>query len=234
MKISVEKTPKQKLSQFVIDNVANVNITHLPNTSFQNTIDGIKEINDIAGRSIGIAHIGARNLSSEKELIDGLEILKMEKSDDVLIIGGGTPVSNIYPYSDAVYDFIKKSDFNFNMWCAVHPQEEEFINVLVNKYQRYKGGYNQLCLNPKILRKWDKKTRICVPTSCSAKGLWRYMKIVGLTQSIPYAVGNWQGLFYLNKNGFDTKKFIQHVGNIEHLHLYNFGQLDKTLDRLLK
>lgn len=233
MEISVEKTPKQKISHFVLDNVAFVNITHLPGTDFSLTVDAIKEVNDLAGRNIGIAHVGARNLKSENELYKGLSHLSQEGSTELLIIGGGTPESRIFPYSDVVYDYIKKHNFEFEMWCAVHPQEEKFDNVLNSKYKKYIGGYNQLCLNPNLLKKWNSKTRICIPTRCSAQGLWKYMNIVGLTQTFPYLLGNWRGAFYLDSNGFNTYKFIKEVGNIKQLHLYNFGRLDSTLERLL-
>ena len=49
MDISVEKTPKQKLSQYAVDKASSVSITHLPNSDLIKVKDAAIELNDQAG-----------------------------------------------------------------------------------------------------------------------------------------------------------------------------------------
>ena len=63
------------------------------------------------------------------------------------------------------------------------------------------------------------------------EGLLKYMRICGLISSFKLTAGNLVGLQYINKNGFNTSKFVSHL-NHEQIHLYNFGRLDQTLQSL--
>ena len=68
MDISVEKTPKQKLSQYAVDTASSVSITHLPNSNLTKVKDAAIELNEQAGSAKAVAHIAARNIKSESEL----------------------------------------------------------------------------------------------------------------------------------------------------------------------
>lgn len=237
LEISVEKTPSQKLSSFILKNVFSVNITHLPGTDFSKTVDAIKSVNDKAGRQVGIPHLAARNFINSLELANGLKALEGEISE-VLIIGGSNPVGQAFNYADDVLTFINNEGYDLNSWCAVHPQLEKYEEVLKTKYKsKYVGGYNQLCLSPVLLSKWRSQTRICIPTATSVSGLKKYMELCGITGSFNYLLGNLNGILYLTSNGFDTKRFVKDINkfnsNRKQFHLYNFGKLDYTLGRLL-
>ena len=57
------------------------------------------------------------------------------------------------------------------------------------------------------------------------------MRICGVTESFKHILGNLAGIQYINKNGFNTSKFVSAL-NHEQIHLYNFGRLDQTLESL--
>ena len=48
MDISVEKTPKQKLSQYAVDTASSVSVTHLPGTDLSIVKDAAIALNDQA------------------------------------------------------------------------------------------------------------------------------------------------------------------------------------------
>ena len=62
MDISVEKTPKQVLSQYVVDTASMVSITHLPTSTLTKVSKACIELNEQAGSAKAVAHIGARNI----------------------------------------------------------------------------------------------------------------------------------------------------------------------------
>ena len=96
MDISVEKTPKQKLSQYAIDTASSVSITHLPKTDLSIVKDAAIRLNDQAGAAKAVAHIGARNLQSESELHENCIAMRKAGVDKVLIIGGSTYQGKVY------------------------------------------------------------------------------------------------------------------------------------------
>ena len=229
MDISVEKTPKQKLSQYAIDTASSVSITHLPKTDLSIVKDAAIRLNDQAGAAKAVAHIGARNLQSESELHENCIAMRKAGVDKVLIIGGSTYEGKVY---QTFYDVKNQiEDYGFEMYCGVYPQSENLNNVEMSKYQHFAGGITQLCLNPKLLNSWSVKTRIGVPTNCTLKGLYKYAKLCGLLDSLAYALGNLSGVRYVSKDGFNTMRFVKDL-NGQPLHLYNFGKLDQTLMQL--
>ena len=229
MDISVEKTPKQKLSQYAIDTASSVSITHLPKTDLSIVKDAAIRLNDQAGAAKAVAHIGARNLQSESELHENCIAMRKAGVDKVLIIGGSTYQGKVYQTAYDVKTHIE--DYGFDMYCGVYPQSEEYAVAEHTKYMHFKGGISQLCLNPRLLNTWERKTRVGVATNCTLEGLWKYAKLCGLTDSISYAVGNLRGLSYLTSKGFNTVKFVNDIRDMP-VHLYNFGKLDQTLLQL--
>lgn len=229
MYISIEKTPKQKLSKYAIDNSTAISVTHLPNTDFTKVIDAAIEINQLAGCAKSIPHIGARNLFTESELHKNIIRAKKNGIEKVLIIGGSTPEGKAYKNAYEIHHAI--ADYGFEMFCGVYPQDENFDYVKNTKYLKFSKGITQLCLNAALLNQWHENTIPGIPTNCSIEGLYKYLKICGLTQSIGHILGNISGIKYINTHGFNTAKFIKKL-NHNHVHLYNFGRLDQTLMQL--
>ena len=229
MDISVEKTPKQKLSQYAVDKASSVSITHLPNSDLIKVKDAAIELNDQAGSAKAVAHIAARNIKSENELHENCIAMRKAGVNKVLLIGGSTYEGKVYQTFYEVKDAIK--DYGFDMYCGVYPQSETYGNMQFTKYMHFAGGISQLCFNPRLLNTWEKKTRVGVATNCTLEGLWKYAKLCGLTDSLAYAVGNLRGLTYVSSKGFNTVKFVKDLKD-NPIHLYNFGKLDQTLLQL--
>jgi len=229
MDISVEKTPKQKLSQYAVDKASSVSITHLPNSDLIKVKDAAIELNDQAGSAKAVAHIAARNIKSENELHENCIAMRKAGVNKVLLIGGSTYEGKVYQTFYEVKDAIK--DYGFDMYCGVYPQSETYGNMQFTKYMHFAGGISQLCFNPRLLNTWEKKTRFGVATNCTLEGLWKYAKLCGLTDSLAYAVGNLRGLTYVSSKGFNTVKFVKDLKD-NPIHLYNFGKLDQTLLQL--
>ena len=229
MDISVEKTPKQKLSQYAVDKASSVSITHLPNSDLIKVKDAAIELNDQAGSAKAVAHIAARNIKSENELHENCIAMRKAGVNKVLLIGGSTYEGKVYQTFYEVKDAIK--DYGFDMYCGVYPQSETYGNMQFTKYMHFAGGISQLCFNPRLLNTWEKKTRFGVATNCTLEGLWKYAKLCGLTDSLAYAVGNLRGLTYVSSKGFNTVKFVKDLKD-NPIHLYNCGKLDQTLLQL--
>jgi len=229
MDISVEKTPKQKLSQYAVDTASSVSITHLPKTDLSRVKNAAIELNQQAGSAKAVAHIAARNIQSQSELHENCIAMRKAGVDKVLLIGGSTYEGKVYQTFYEVRNEIE--DYGFKMYCGVYPQSETYSNMQWTKYMHFEGGISQLCFNPRLLNTWEKKTRFGVATNCTLNGLWKYAKLCGLTDSVAYAVGNLRGLTYVSAKGFNTVKFVKDLRN-NPIHLYNFGKLDQTLLQL--
>jgi len=229
MDISVEKTPKQTLTDYAVDTATYVSITHLPGTTLDKVVQSAKDLNDQAGANKSVPHIGARNLQSESELHENLIDMKNNGIDRVLIIGGGTKNGRVYKNANEVQTIAR--EYGFTCYCGVYPQQEDFEYAKKFKYENFDSGISQLCLNPRLLNTWKEPTRIGVPSNCTVKGLLKYLKMCGLTESFGYMVDNMNGIWYIDYNGFNTKKFVKELVN-EKIHIYNFGKLDQTLMQL--
>ena len=229
MDISVEKTPKQKLSQYAIDTASSVSITHLPKTDLSIVKDAAIRLNDQAGTAKAVAHIGARNLQSESELHENCIAMRKAGVNKVLLIGGSTYEGKVYQTAYDVKNQIE--DYGFDLYCGIYPQKEEYAVAEHTKYMQFKGGISQLCFNPRMLNTWETKTRIGVATNCTLEGLYKYAKLCGVLDSVAYAIGNLRGLTYVSTKGFNTVKFVKDLRN-QSVHLYNFGKLDQTLLQL--
>ena len=229
MDISVEKTPKQKLSQYAVDTASSVSITHLPNANLSLVKDAAIALNDQAGSSKAVVHIAARNLQSESELHENCIAMRKAGVNKVLLIGGSTYQGKIYQTAYDVKNQIE--DYGFDMYCGVYPQKEEYSLVEHTKYMHFKGGISQLCFNPRMLNTWETKTRIGIATNCTLEGLYKYAKLCGVLDSVAYAIANLRGLAYINTSGFNTVKFVNALRK-NPIHLYNFGKLDQTLMQL--
>ena len=124
MDISVEKTPKQKLSQYAVDTASSVSVTHLPGTDLSVVKDAAIALNDQAGSAKAVAHIGARNLQTESELHENCIAMRKAGVDKVLLIGGSTYDGKVYQTFYEVKEAIQ--DYGFDMYCGVYPQSEQY------------------------------------------------------------------------------------------------------------
>lgn len=230
MNISIEKTPKQVLSHYAVDTASAVSITHLPGTHLSKVKDAAIELNEIAGSAKAVMHIGARNIQTESELHETCVAAKKAGIDKILCIGGSTYEGKVYQNVFDLYNQL--APYGFELSCGVYPQSESFNNVDWVRYNKFRGGgITQLCFNPKILNNWIKKTKIGVPSNCSLKGLYKYIRLCGLTDSLAHALGNLKGMRYVTTDGFNTVKFVKDL-NGQDIHIYNFGKLDQTLMQL--
>tara|TARA_B110000240_G_scaffold18631_1_gene19006 strand:- start:2870 stop:3145 length:276 start_codon:yes stop_codon:yes gene_type:complete len=73
--------------------------------------------------------------------------------------------------------------------------------------------------------------RIGVPSMCSVRGIYKYLRLCG-NQSYKYIFKNWMALNYLGSDGIKVDKFIGKL-KFSNYHIYNFGKLDETIDKLL-
>lgn len=238
LKISYESTPRSAIDRRILDKVDEVSVTHLPNDSFSATVDGVKRINDAAGRNIAYPHIGARNISNPDELISGLESIDKETTRVLLVGGAGS--ENIFNNKIELYHFLEDAGLvNYTFLYNVDPNISLLDRLTdVEKYTAYGfyAGMNQLCLNPHRLAWWENRITPCLPTKTTAKGMWRYMKLCGVTTSLRGMWANMYGVHYINKGRIDVWKFWQDFTkhtqgkNKNHVHFFNFGNLERTID----
>lgn len=231
MQISIEKTPGQKLDQFVVDTASAISIVHLPHQSLSYVLNASVDINQQAGENKSIPHIAARNVKSTDELDNFIAHCLIEKIDRVLLIGGSKPLGTGHVFQTANELVPIFTAAGVKVYCGIYPLTDD-ETALSYKFNRYNGGITQLCLNPFLLQRYTNWATIGVPSMCSTSGLWRYMKMCGLRDSIKYIFQNINGIFYLSADGFNTSKFINHVGYDKKFHIYNFGNLTKTIDIL--
>lgn len=234
VKISVEQTPKQKLSKYILDNVDAVSIVHLPGMNLSTTINTITSIRRTHPSVTIIPHIAARNLKNKKELFSNCEKFIDVGIDDILIIGGGNKYGSCYGGAEAVIDDLLMEGFQFNrMLCGVYPQNESYASVKENKYTKFSGGISQMCFNLKLLRKFDKDTTIGVPSNCSVKELLKFVKLCGVVRTAKETISSLRGLQYLSYSGFNTRRFAEDL-RADSIHIFNFGNLEKTVKSLIK
>jgi len=234
MKISVEQTPKQKLSQYVIDHVDAVSIVHLPGIHLSNTIATIQKIRRQNQFINIIPHIAARNLKNKKELYDNCDLFQSLGIKNILLIGGSNPTGNCYGDVRGVYEDIIKKEYDFKLLCGVYPQHETPKQVFINKYDKFSRGITQICLNLHLINKFDSRTIVGVPSNCSASELLKFIKLCGITRTVREALPNISGLKYLSHSGFNTAKFISKLDGDRDIHIFNFGNLEKTIKNINK
>jgi hypothetical protein len=239
MIITIEKTFTGKLSRSLINNIAEVYITHLPNTSLERVAEEADNINQYAGKNIAVPHCAVRNIGTTAELTNFITQCQKKHLNKILIIGGANQngkafqsVDELLIYKNNVYNSLP----NFKFECGIYPQKESFIQIHEKLHStKFVGGITQLCMDTNLLHrvgnKFGKSVKIGIPSMCSMSGLWRYLKLCG-NKSPQYMLDNWKGLFYLKDGEFNVTKFISQV-NHSHYHIYNFGKLEKTVDTLM-
>lgn len=234
MKISVEQTPRQKISPYVLEHVDSVSIVHLPKNRLSETLHTIADLQRQNKNIKIIPHIAARSLKSKEELFSNCDKFAEMGIKDVLIIGGGTKTGYCYSSAFGVYEDILNENYKFNMMCGVYPQNETSTEVDDNKYSKFTRGITQVCLSCRLLNQFDNRTIVGVPSNCSAKELIRFIKLCGVARSIREAIPNIVGAKYISFSGFNTAKFVGDLSGDRDIHIFNFGNLEKTVRSLQK
>ena len=232
MNLSTEKTPKQKISNFSIENVSAVNITHLLINDLKEVAQASDEINQQAGCNKAIPHVAARNIKNEYELEDFIKFCISKKIDKALVIGGSIKrnASNIFQNDVDVTKILKSA--NIKVDCGIYPQNESEFEIKT-KLVIFNNAITQLCMDPEAINNLPllDNIRIGIPSMCSVKGIYKYLKLCG-NDSYKYIFKNWKALNYLGSDGIMVDKFIQKL-KFSNFHIYNFGKLDKTISKLL-
>lgn len=242
MKLTIEKTLKGRLSQFIVDNVDGVYVTHLPGTSLVAVAEEANRINQQAGKNIAVPHCAARNIESFSEFASFISKCREYNLDKILVIGGACKKGKVFEkdvhllFYKKLYNTYKALP-NLDFECALYPQTQS-LQAMKDKLHDesvFCGGITQLCMNTQQLKTigdcLGDSVRIGIPSMCSSSGLWRYMKLCG-NKSFKYMLNNWRGVYFVSSNGFDVKRFtslIQH----DRYHIYNFGKLETTIETLL-
>jgi len=229
MFLSVEQTVTQTLPRSVVDSADEITITHLPNHSLYKSITTVRQIQETNPNAKIVPHIAARNIHSDRELIETCQQFKREGVETVLVIGGNLKQGRYY---QSVYELCRTiKDLELKQMCGVYPQQESYEFVKAKKYSSFSGGITQFCLNTKLLNEFHTHTRIGVPSMCCVSDLYRYMKRCGVLTSFKTALSNFKGIRYANQKGFNTARFVSRINN-SNFHVYNFGKIQETVTKL--
>jgi len=232
--ITVEQTPKQKLSDSIIDKVNSVSIVHLPGIRLSESIRTATSLRRSNSTVNIIPHIAARNIKNKQELFSSCERFQDLGISDVLLIGGGRKTGDCYGNTDVVLRDIQDKGYSFQkIICGVYPQKETIESVQSTKYKYYSGGITQLCFNLKQLRSFSDSTTIGVPSNCSLTELFRFVQFCGIAKSTREMLCNLKGAKYMTYYGFNTAKFVADI-EAANIHVFNFGNLEKTIESLVK
>jgi len=229
MFFSVEQTVSQTLPRSVLDNADEITVTHLPNKTLYQTLSFVRNLRETISASKIVPHIAARNIHSDRELIECAEEFSNLGIQKVLVIGGNLKQGRYYQSAYQINNILK--DWQFTQMCGVYPDRESYKHVSAKNYSTFSTGITQFCLNITRLNQFIEKTRIGVPSMCAMKDLYKYMRLCGVGNTLKTAVSNLQGIQYLSNNGFNTAKFASRLANTN-LHIYNFGKIESTVAAL--
>ena len=229
MFFSVEQTVSQTLSRTVLNNADEITITHLPNKTLYQTLHCIRNLLETVNGLQIVPHIAARNIYSDRELIECAEEFSNLGIQKVLVIGGNLKQGRHYQSAYQINNILK--DWSFTQMCGVYPDRESFEHVSAKNYSTFSSGITQFCLNAVLLNRFTERTRIGIPSMCAANDLYKYMRRCGVGNTLKTAVSNMKGVRYLSRKGFDTVKFASRLDS-KYFHIYNFGKIESTVHAL--
>ena len=231
MKLSTEKTPKQKISKFSLDNVYEVKVVHLPIHDLMIVAHACDELNQQAGSNKAVPHVAARNIKSKKELENFIKFCKLKNIEKSLVIGGSIPrkETNVFQNDIDIAKILKNE--NITVDCGIYPQSETEIEIKT-KLNVFNNAITQMCMDPKSINNLPllESIHIGVPSMCSVNGIYKYLKLCG-NNSYKYIFKNWKALNYLSIHGLRVDKFVKSI-KFNKYHIYNFGKLEKTINIL--
>jgi len=242
LSLSVEQTPrkiqKKNVSEFVVNNVDYITVPHLNQNTLKTSYKSVSQLSDVYGvdPSRVIPHIGARSITSKKDLTESINNFKGLGVEKLLLVGGN-PSQPMGPYRDAesVRRRVQEIHHNhFKLYCGVYPDTETASGIYLYKYEHFDGGFTQLSLSPRKLESFKINTRIGIPSQADLDGLYQYMKLCGVGPSLRYPMRNILGFArYMTPNGFNTTKLVQAIQPHSSFHIYDFGRIEKTVEDLL-
>ena len=158
---------------------------------------------------------------------------KSKEINKALVIGGSIPrnENNIFQSDREIATILKKSGITVD--CGIYPQNETEIEIL-EKLKIFENAITQMCMDTKAINNLPllSNIRIGIPSMCSVKGIYKYLKLCG-NDSYKYIFKNWKAINYMSNDGIKVDNFIQEL-KFSNYHIYNFGNLDKTIHNLLK
>ena len=229
MSITVEQTPRQTLSRFVLNNVDGVNVTHLPIHSLDTVVQSCDEINQSIGMNKAVPHVAARNIKSIDELNRFINFCKRTKISKALVIGGANQSSNVFNDAYSVAQILKNE--GFKVYCGLYPQSEKWLDIN-NKLDFYDGGITQLCFDSNVINNipYSNKVRIGIASISTPHGIYKYLKLCG-EGSWRYIFQNWRAVKYLSLKGFKIDDLMSELKFLKY-HIYNFGKLEQTIEEI--
>jgi len=240
MNVSVEQTPKKiekGVSETILNHSDYITITHLPGSKLKDTVKAAQTLvdRDSVDPARIIPHIGARNITSKKEMTRQCKSMVDMGIKSVLALGGSSGHSDSNPFheDDDLLRPLREHGIQ-NVLCGVYPYERSPAYYGFFKLDnRYNGGVSQLCLSPRRLRSYS-RTRIGAPSKADIENLYKYMKMCGVGPSLRYPLRDAIGLlYYMSLDGFATTRFVNAMlPTHDKFHIYDFGRIEETLEDL--
>ena len=161
-----------------------------------------------------------------------MEFCKSKGIDKALVIGGSIPRSKTNAFQNDIEVATILKSANITTDCGIYPQNETELEIKI-KLDIFNNAITQLCMNPDTINNLPllDTIRIGVPSMCSVQGIYKYLRLCG-NQSYKYIFKNWMALNYLGSDGIKVDKFIAKL-KFSNYHIYNFGKLDETINKLL-
>jgi len=135
MFFSVEQTVSQTLPRTVLDTADEITITHLPNKTLYQTLPRIRALREFIEGNRIVPHIAARNIHSDRELIECAEEFSHLGIQKVLVIGGNPKQGRYYQSAYEVNNILKA--WQFTQMCGVYPDRDSFEHVKTKNYSTF-------------------------------------------------------------------------------------------------
>ena len=259
---SIEVTPPgaAKIDDFsaILAEGTTVNVTFLPGTDPDDTIDVAKRLRD-AGL-VPVPHIAARSLTSKEQLADLVaDMTSRANVDEVLVIGGGVtkPVGEFASTMEVLETGILQKAGIHKIGVSGHPEGSPDINdnqlaealAWKNDYAKKEGLdlyiETQFCFDADAVVAWEKRIRadgnmlpirIGIPGPATIKTLFRFAQISGIGPSMRFIAKQARNVTklltvqspHLLIAGLAEAMANDPESKLNHFHYYPFGGVAKT------